>query len=437
MASSRPPTGTPLPASPEASDSDISLGEDGLPAMDEDVARFLGLKVRPKRPRSPSLSADPTQPTAPSLPTTPAPVDPVEESAASAPAAPEESAASVPAASEELDVSSPTVEVVDVPMFPSELLDAADDDEIRQARRRLRRGDETSDWHPELPAAAARHRSSNQRNHYDASALFDPGCKYALLRLLDVHGEAPHRCYLVQWKGRPLQLSWVWMEQLEEHKVMMEQVDQWKESGENEPFMAYFKRHFAGDTASESGLCFMDALRAACFHLGQPGLVTVEMWDAFEKVHTRALTYGVKRQDVTAFFQFLQHSNVPLDYEQLRVNLLEGSVPKIARLEQFSRTLPLGTYLVSAGEDIIGHCFVVVVRIPNPDDPADPGPVAALDGYKEDVDPPVALEPLSNLGWVEYVRWMARVEFLSSFQCRYGKRKSKSQKKREKRLKQQ
>ncbi|GMF26543.1 unnamed protein product [Phytophthora fragariaefolia] len=64
-------------------------------------------------------------------------------------------------------------------------------------------------------------------------------------------------------------------------------------------------------------------------------------------------------------------------------------------------------------------------------------PVAALDGYKEVVDPPVALEPLSNLGWVEYVRWMARVEFLSSFQCRYGKRKSKSQKKREKRLKQQ
>ncbi|ETM55607.1 hypothetical protein L914_01191 [Phytophthora nicotianae] len=38
------------------------------------------------------------------------------------------------------------------------------------------------------------------------------------------------------------------------------------------------------DIASEAGTCFMDAFRCALYHLGRPNLVTMEMWDEYEKL---------------------------------------------------------------------------------------------------------------------------------------------------------
>ncbi|KAG3080216.1 hypothetical protein PI124_g20554 [Phytophthora idaei] len=45
--------------------------------------------------------------------------------------------------------------------------DSDDDDEpIRPRRSRLRRGDEDSSWHPELPRPSEKHPVTNHRNHY-------------------------------------------------------------------------------------------------------------------------------------------------------------------------------------------------------------------------------------------------------------------------------
>ncbi|KAE8951431.1 hypothetical protein PF011_g32974, partial [Phytophthora fragariae] len=81
-------------------------------------------------------------------------------------------------------------------------------------------------------------------------------------RLLDVQGDQPHRCFLVQWKGRPLQMTWVWEEQLDNAttRPMMQDVLTWKASGTSESIISYHKER---DTASAAGTCFMDAFRSA------------------------------------------------------------------------------------------------------------------------------------------------------------------------------
>ncbi|KAE9343384.1 hypothetical protein PR003_g9015 [Phytophthora rubi] len=71
-------------------------------------------------------------------------------------------------------------------------------------RRRLRRGDETSHWHPPLSEPPARHPVYNHKNHYDPTVPWDYSAEADISRLLDVQGDQPHRCFLVQWKGRPL-----------------------------------------------------------------------------------------------------------------------------------------------------------------------------------------------------------------------------------------
>jgi hypothetical protein len=80
------------------------------------------------------------------------------------------------------------------------LTDDSDDEDIpdHPQRRRLRRGDEVSDWHPPLPEPPTRHPSNNRLNHYDPSTPWDYTAEADISRLLDVSGDPPHRCFLVQ-----------------------------------------------------------------------------------------------------------------------------------------------------------------------------------------------------------------------------------------------
>ncbi|ETM02371.1 hypothetical protein L917_01147 [Phytophthora nicotianae] len=70
-----------------------------------------------------------------------------------------------------------------------------------------------------LPKAPERHPTTNHHNHYNPYAPWDYANSAGITRLLDVEGESPHRCYLAQWKCRPLQMSWVWMELLDKEST--------------------------------------------------------------------------------------------------------------------------------------------------------------------------------------------------------------------------
>ncbi|OWY97045.1 hypothetical protein PHMEG_00032519 [Phytophthora megakarya] len=310
------------------------------------------------------------------------------------------------------------------------LFDDSDDEEAaRPVRSRLRRGDETSSWHPNPPEAPLRHPKTKHWNRYKKGAPCDYSVVFPIVRLLDVWGEVPHRCYLVQWKGRPLQMSWVWMEQLDKPstRIMMQQVDEWKASGTSQNFMDWTGEP---DTASEAGTCFMDALRSALYYLGEPNLVTMDMWDVFEATRPSTIQFGVKREDVSDFFKHLQRQSVPLNYDHLHKNIFRGSSTNIQILSAFCGSLVPGVYIVSAGQDALGHCFVVVSR-------GCGKRLLVLDHYDDEQDPPMKVLRLSKQHWVERVKWMTRVELNPGYKCRHGKRKSKTQRKREKRLRQQ
>ncbi|KAG2939993.1 hypothetical protein PC115_g2812 [Phytophthora cactorum] len=195
---------------------------------------------------------------------------------------------------------------------PTGLTDDSDDDDepIRPRRSRLRRGDEDSSWRPELPRPPEKHPVTNHPNHYKPDEAWDYRATAPITRLLDARGDPPHRCYLVQWKGRPLQMSWVWLEHVDNAttRYLMQQVDQWQAGGITGPYFP-----FQRDTASESGKCFMDAFRAALYYLVSLDLVTLKMWDAFEATQPDDILGGVTRSDVTAFFKVLQRDSVPLD----------------------------------------------------------------------------------------------------------------------------
>ncbi|KAG2761476.1 hypothetical protein PC129_g18455 [Phytophthora cactorum] len=87
----------------------------------------------------------------------------------------------------------------------------SDDDgtSVRPKRSRLRRGDEDSSWHPPLPQAPSRHPATNQVNHYNPDDPWGYDSLAEINRLIDGQGEPPHRCFLVDWKDRPLQSNWV------------------------------------------------------------------------------------------------------------------------------------------------------------------------------------------------------------------------------------
>ncbi|EGZ06023.1 hypothetical protein PHYSODRAFT_342203 [Phytophthora sojae] len=286
------------------------------------------------------------------------------------------------------------------PEDKSRLFDDSDDDKgLPQVdRSRLRRGDETSTWHPmPLPPAPKKHPSNNRKNHYNPKKPWDYNTEVDIVRALDVRGKAPHRCYLVEWEGNPLQLSWVWMEQLDKPstRYMVRMVDAWKESGDKRTFCY---RYSERDSASEAGTCFMDAFRSALYYLGQPDL------------------YGVSRDDVTEFFKVLQRKSVSLNYDVLLRNALPESSANITTLQGVCRKQAPGVYVVSAGRNDVGHCFVVVNHGPEKQ-------LLALDNFNARKNPPVDVLPL--------------MELQPGYKCRHGKRKSKTQKKREKRMKQQ
>ncbi|EEY56393.1 uncharacterized protein PITG_09919 [Phytophthora infestans T30-4] len=82
---------------------------------------------------------------------------------------------------------------------------------------RLKRSDDSGDWHPyDLLSAPAKHPANGRVNHYDPAAPWDYSAPVNIEQLHDVRGESPHRCFQVEWQITPLQLSWVWEEQLDQ-----------------------------------------------------------------------------------------------------------------------------------------------------------------------------------------------------------------------------
>ncbi|ETN17910.1 hypothetical protein F442_19289 [Phytophthora nicotianae P10297] len=78
-------------------------------------------------------------------------------------------------------------------------------------------------------------------------------------------------------------------------------VMQWCEDLRPGAFVNYYKKHFARrDQASPAGGCFMDAFRAALYHLGDPGLASTatELWVNFEREHPGTVD-GVSRAEAT------------------------------------------------------------------------------------------------------------------------------------------
>ncbi|ETI33862.1 hypothetical protein F443_19514 [Phytophthora nicotianae P1569] len=128
-------------------------------------------------------------------------------------------------------------------------------------------------------------------------------------------------------------------------------VMQWCEDLRPGAFVNYYKKHFARrDQASPAGGCFMDAFRAALYHLGDPGLASTatELWVNFEREHPGTV------------------DGSPLD----------ASYTNVERFQTFVQTLRERVYLTSIGNDLVGHCVVVLVM----------GPDTA-------VEPPVTREP--------------------------------------------
>ena len=151
---------------------------------------------------------------------------------------------------------------------------------------------------------------------------------------------------------------------------------------------------------------------------------------AFEKTRPAEIQNGVTREDVTEFFKALQRHSVPLNFDRLIVNLNSNSISTIDTLLDFFKTLDAGAFIVSAGEDGLGHCFVVISH-------GSRKRLISLDNYDTKNDPPMVVMPLRFQAWIKNVKWICRVELQPGYQCRHGKRKSKTARKREKHLKAQ
>ncbi|KAE9346507.1 hypothetical protein PR003_g7385 [Phytophthora rubi] len=90
----------------------------------------------------------------------------------------------------------------------------------------------------------------------------------------------------------------------------------------------------------------------------------MEMWDAYEATRPEAIQYGVSRDDVTGFFKLLQRNIVSLNYDLLLRNALSTPSANVMTLQDVRRKQAPGDYIVSAGRNDDGHCFVEVNRDP-------------------------------------------------------------------------
>ncbi|KAI9984781.1 hypothetical protein PInf_006241 [Phytophthora infestans] len=211
----------------------------------------------------------------------------------------------------------------------SGLFDDDSDEETRSV--------DSDDWHPyALPSAPAKHPANGRVNHYDPAAPWDYSLPVNIEQLHDVRGESPHLCFLVEWQITPLQLSWVWEEQLRQR---------------------FARRMDQG--------CFMDALRAALYHLGDTGLASTstELWVDFVRDHP---------------------NTSPLD----------ASYTNVERFQTFVQTLFEGVYLTSIGDGLVGHCVVVLAKGPDTD-------FSVLDGVELRCP-----RTLTNLAYLDKVKWM-------------------------------
>ncbi|ETL96454.1 hypothetical protein L917_06060 [Phytophthora nicotianae] len=330
-----------------------------------------------KQPQAATQPASRSSPPSPPLPSPPSP--PSSPSAVDSPAASPASALSAGSLPSPLNTA-PSLPLDDV----SVASDVSGDDEETESvggLNRLRRSTDSGDWHLTLGLL----RSNVEQLH-------------------DVRGEYPHRCFLVEWQITPLQLSWVWEEQLAQRFARrIDQVMQWCEDLRPGAFANYYKKHFARRVqASPAGDCFMDAFRAALYHLGDPGLASTatELWVDFEREHPGTVD-RVSRGEATEFFRVLQRSNFPLDFDLLFHSPLDATYTKMERFQAFVQTPREGVYLTSIEDGLVGHCVVVLAK--GPDTTA-----SVLD----EVEPPVTPEHLTNLEYLHKVKWMELMKLI-------------------------
>ncbi|KAJ8569094.1 hypothetical protein ON010_g6166 [Phytophthora cinnamomi] len=107
-------------------------------------------------------------------------------------------------------------------------------------------------------------------------------------RTEETTAEREAACRLDQaWTGSPLQLSWVWEEELRDFPVLTTQIDYWKDRHGMKkvvwsPWKQFFMDRYARDNASDASLCFTNSIRTMCYDLGLPNIVTLPMWYDFE-----------------------------------------------------------------------------------------------------------------------------------------------------------
>ncbi|KAI9984867.1 hypothetical protein PInf_006397 [Phytophthora infestans] len=472
MASSRPPASSgdllvELQSTAELRATTSRLARASLAGPLLGTAANRQATAQPASPSPPPSPPLPSPSSSPQLPSPPSPPSPVESSAASPASAP--SAVSPPSAlntapisplddaSVASDVSSVSIlnrlkELHCGPLFGSSdeeaeeggsygphaarppsstpsasgLFDDDSDEETVPAGtlNRLKRSVDSGDWHPSGEAPA-----NGRVNHYDSAAPWDYSAPVNIEQLHDVRGESLHRCFLVERQITPLQLSWVWEEQLDQRFARrMDQVMQWRDDLCPGGFAYYYKKYFARrDQASPAGGCFMDAFRAALYHLGDTGLASTatELWVDFVRDHPSTVD-GVSRAEATEFFRVLQRNDFPLDYDLLFQSPLDASYTNVERFQTFGQTLRKGVYLTSIDDGLVGHCVVVLAK-------GTDTVVSVLDG----VDLPVTPEPLTNLAYLDKVKWMGLMKLNPGYCCRRGKRKFRLNRKKARRGKKQ
>jgi hypothetical protein len=276
-----------------------------------------------------------------------------------------------------------------------------------------------------LPPPPSHHPTRGWLNHYDPSAPWDYSMTAEVVSIIDRFDDPPHRAYLVHWQGKPFQMSWVWPEDLEGLEDLMDRVDNWKQSGSTESFARFNARTYSRLGASDTGLCFLEACQAALFFLGRPELVTTTLWKQFEAQHDQVSSEGVTKSDVTKFFKFARSERIPLDYDLLFRSCLKGSINSVQDLSIHASTLQPGCFIVGAECDkSLQHCFVLIV--------SEDRVACVVDGYDSSDDPPCIQEPLLHLQWVRKVIFMRQVKLQEDVKV-HGKRKTKTQRQREKR----